>query len=68
MRKFLYGFVSTAALMATTAAYASVESMAEPRDGDRNCAASQENNRFALWRPASGRLVIGGEGKARFEF
>lgn len=49
-------------------AHASVESMATPRDGDRNCATAQENNNFALWRPANGRLVIGGEGKAKFEF
>jgi hypothetical protein len=55
-------------LLPASSAYASVESMTTPRDGDRNCAAAQENNNFALWRPANGRLVIGGEGKAKFEF
>ncbi|WP_310003149.1 hypothetical protein [Asticcacaulis sp. BE141] len=54
--------------MAASSANASVESMATPRDGDRNCTNAQENNNFALWRPSDGRLVIGGEGKAKFEF
>lgn len=62
--------LATALLLPVMAsqAHASVESMATPRDGDRNCATAQENNNFALWRPADGRLVIGGEGKAQFEF
>lgn len=67
-RTLFFGFVATAALMATSTAHASVESMAEPRDSNRNCSDAQENNNFALWRPANGRLVIGGEGKAKFEF
>jgi hypothetical protein len=59
---------AAAMLLPAFGAHASVESMTTPRDGDRNCANAQENNRFALWRPADGRLVIGGEGKAQFEF
>ena len=67
MRRILCSVSVLAALTAATGAHASVESVSTPRRPESNCTKAQENDTAALWRPANGRLVIGGEGTGTLE-